>query len=95
MDDDDMKMYPDTDAEPSGENDPKGEEDGGEEGETTLIPGSMFPDGMPEPGEKCTFEVVHAYGDQCEVRYCKDDDGGDKPKSEMDAADEKLGEMAT
>jgi hypothetical protein len=62
------------------------------EDQSTLVPKSMFPE-EPEPGKKCTFEVVHVYEDEVEIRYAKEDKT--KPKSEMDNTDEAIDKMAS
>ncbi len=48
-------------------------------GQTTLVPSSIFPEGTPEPGQRCTFEVVHCYENECELKYVASDDAGEQP----------------
>lgn len=42
------------------------------EGETALLPKSIFGGKTIEPGSKCTFEVVRIHGDEIEVKYSKE-----------------------
>lgn len=56
------------------------------EGETALLPKSIFGSKMPEPGATCTFKVVHVYDDEVEVEYAKEDEDD----SEMGKADSAL-----
>lgn len=88
----DQPAQNDSPSEDKDEASPK--EDGG--GDTALMPASAFGGDKPQPGQKCTFEVVHCYEDECEVRYvdsnAKDDAAGDS--DEMKGAMGKLSAMA-
>jgi hypothetical protein len=54
-----------------------GEEEEQMEGETTLIPKSMFAGKSVKPGDQFYFDVVHVYDDEIEVKYGT---GGGKEK---------------
>lgn len=60
------------------------------EGETALLPKSIFGNKPPEPGATCTFKVVHVYDDEVEVEY-QDQEKGDE--SELGKADNALAMM--
>jgi len=90
------------DAAPSGGD--GGDQDKGEEmeGQTALVANDVFGDHQPEPGQTCTFKVVHCYDDQCELQYLSSDadekkgDEGDEDKDEgtMDGAMGRLNALA-
>jgi len=57
------------------------------DGETALLPKSIFSDKTIEPGSKCTFEVVKVHGDEVEVKYSKEEE----PKPEADMMESSMG----
>lgn len=61
------------------------------EGETALLPKSIFGSTPPEPGATCTFKVVHVYDDEVEVEYQDDENAEDN--SELGKADSALAAM--
>lgn len=86
----DEDYYPkmDDDAAP----DKAGDGEEADEGETTLVPKSMFGGKDYQPGDKCTFEIMHDHGDEVEVRHVSDQ-SDEKHESEMDKAAGRLGAM--
>lgn len=74
---------------PPKQNTPKGNEET-MEGETTLIPSSLFGGKTPEPGETCTFKVVHCYEDECEVEYVKSDAPQPEGEGEMHPTEKRM-----
>lgn len=66
-------------------------EDDKMEGQSTIVPMSLFPD-PPKPGDVCDFKVVAVHGDEVEVEYAKDGEsssGGDDTMSRMSAMADK------
>lgn len=64
---------------------------GMDKSETTLVPLSMFPE-KPEVGKKCSFEVVHVYEDEAEVKYShSEDDAAAEAKEPMHAEEGTAG----
>lgn len=91
---------PDQDEMPDGDKPAtEGNEDGDgkdkseDEGETALVSASAFGGKTPEPGQRCTFEVVHCYEDECELKYVKDEGDGDKAAPASGDSDEMAGAM--
>lgn len=75
------------------------ESDEGDEGETALLPKSLF-GGDCKPGDKYTVEVVHVYDDELEVKpsgkAAADDNSNRTEDSPMMAgAMDKLGTMTS
>lgn len=66
------------------------------EGETALLPKSMFGGEPPKPGDKCTFTVKHVYSDEIEVEYGKEEGGEDegKPAGSMSDVEGMMDTMA-
>jgi len=68
--------------------------------DTTLVSLSVFGESEPEPGQKCTFEVVRLYDDQAELKYLgNEEEEPSEPTEEaaggeMQGAMDKLGAMA-
>jgi hypothetical protein len=92
----DDKMYPgmsDDEASPSETPDTSEKEtDDKEEGETALLPRSLFGGADPKPGEEYIFEVVRSYdGDEIEIKYAPKN----KEEGKNDEADGKLDAMGT
>lgn len=68
--------------------------DKNEEGETALIPRSLFGGHDPKTGEEYVFEVVRAYeGDEIEIKYAPKKKG--EEGNEEDSAHSKLDAMGT
>ena len=66
------------------------------DGETTLVPKSMFPDGPPEVGATCKFHVKHIWDKEVELAYAGADEAPEKSgPSSMDEADDSIDKMAT
>lgn len=62
---------------PANDQEPMEQGSGGEsatDGETALLPKSIFKDKNLEPGTKCTFEIVRAHEDEVEVKYSKEEE---------------------
>jgi hypothetical protein len=87
----------------AGDQDPKKADDEKGEGESALLPKSLFAGKEVQPGEEITLKVVRLYDDEVEVECCA---GGDKPGKEgeantdtggedMEAAMGKIGSMAS
>lgn len=69
----------------------EGEDTERHEGETALLPKSLFAGKSMEPGAEVTLKIVHVYDDEVEVECVKEE--ASEP-SELDMADERLGDMA-
>ncbi len=72
----------------------EGEEDMHEEGETSLLPKSMFGKHEPKPGEEYIFKVVRLHEGEVEIVYSTGE-SKDKEKSSMEESMGGLDEMAT
>lgn len=90
-------MYPgaEDDASPSetpeSSDMPKDKKD--EDGETALIPRSLFGGHDPKPGEEYVFEVVRAYeGDEIEIKYAPKKTG-ESDSDREESANDKLNSM--
>jgi len=64
------------------------------DGETALLPKSIFGNKELEPGAKCTFEVVKTYEDEVEVKYSKEAKAK-SPLESMEEAEMGLEQLAT
>lgn len=60
------------------------EEERSTDGETALLPKSIFSDKTLEPGSTCKFEVVKVHGDEVEVKYVKEEEP--EPEADMMAS---------
>jgi hypothetical protein len=64
------------------------------EGETSLLPKSMFGKHDPEVGEEYVFKVVRLHEGEVEIAYATGEEK-DKEKSGMDDSMDAMDEMAT
>jgi hypothetical protein len=68
------------------------------EGDTALVPKSIFRGKIPEFGQVCRFKAVHVWEDEVELSWEKDegDSSPDKGKrSTMDTATDSFDKMAS
>ena len=89
-------MYDDSGDEPEVVDSPAEESKEDESGEeTAMLPKSLFAGKEPEPGSKCTVEVVHVYQDEVEVKYVPHGTK-DKPKEDSEPSmNDKIAMAAT
>jgi hypothetical protein len=75
-------------------------EDAGDEmeGDTALVPKSVFRGKIPDVGQDCTFHVEHIWEDEVELSW-KKDEGESNPasskRSAMDTATDSFDKMAS
>ena len=68
------------------------------EGETALVPKSIFGQKQPEVGDTCTFKVEHIWENEIELSYVASDSETPEPKpkapSSMDTATDAFDQMS-
>ena len=80
---------------------PQGEDEGDEmEGDTALVPKSIFAGKIPEVGQECRFKAVHIWENEVELSWEKDDGDGEyksskDKRSTMDDVDGAFDKMAS
>lgn len=83
-------------SDPSQAQPDKPDQEEGSEGETALLPKSIFMGKDVKVGDTKEFEVVHIYSDEVEVRckgYSEDAEPAESEPSSMGDKIDKMGEM--
>ena len=72
-------------------NKPQGDNGNDEmEGDTALVPKSIFRGKIPEVGQDCTFHVEHLFEDEVELSWVNDKGEGAPSKKSSSAMDESM-----
>ena len=78
---------------------PQGEDAGDEmEGDTALVPKSVFRGKIPDVGQECRFKAVHIWEDEVELSWVKDGEenkSASGKRSTMDTATDSFDKMAS